>query len=137
MVTTSSDISSSQFQAAIDLLQERFQPGVILLYGSRASGRSGPGSDVDLAMLFGEAPRPGAFELARARTDLEAILGRDVDLVVLDEASPVLAMQVLRNGKVLVETDPDLLPIFTMQTTGAYFDLKRSRQPVEEALLAS
>ena len=130
-------IPPDKLRAAVDRLQTRFHPGVILLYGSRAQGTSRPDSDVDLALLFGKRPRPDAFDLARSRTELEAILGHDVDLVVLDSVSPILAMQVLKHGKILAEAEPDLLPEFAMKTTGAYYDLKRTRQPIEEALLAS
>ena len=136
-MSVTAEIASSHLRKAVELLEQRFHPGAILLFGSYASGQPRPDSDVDIAMLFGERDRPDAFELARAKTDLEAIFGHDVDLVVLDDASPILAMQVLRNGRVIEEADPDLLPRFTMQTTSAYFDLKRTRHPIEEALLAS
>ena len=124
-------------ERAVALLVERFRPAAILLYGSQARGRAGPLSDVDLALLSGSATEPDAMELARARTDLEALLGRDVDLVVLDTASPVLAMQVLRQGRLLYERDPAALAAFAVRALGEYFDLKQTRRPIEERLLAS
>lgn len=91
-------------------------------------------SDVDLAALLG-APCPDAFALRSLGTDLEAVLGREVDLVILDTASPVLAMEVLRRHRVLVNHRPEFLENFVVKTLGAYFDLKRVRRPIEDALL--
>jgi len=136
-MSAADEIAFSRLRKAVDLLEQRFHPGVILLFGSHASGQPRPDSNVELAMLFGEPSRPDPFDLARSKTDLEALLGRNVDLVVLNEASPILAMQSLRHGKILAEVDPDRLPVFAMHVTGAYHDLKRTRRPIEEALLAS
>ena len=127
-------LPEDELESALDWLQRRFQPAAILLYGSRARGQARPESDVDLALLFGRRPRPTAWELAAARTELEDRLGQDVDLVVLDTASPILAMEVLRHGRLLRQSDPMAVPDFTMYATTAWADLKRARRPVEEAL---
>ena len=37
--------------------------------------------------------------VATAKADLEEVLGRDEGLVVLDDASPILAMEVLRSHR--------------------------------------
>jgi hypothetical protein len=42
----------------------------------------------------------------RLRGEAEALLGRAVDLVDLDQASPILAYQVLEHGRLLVDRDP-------------------------------
>lgn len=131
------DPDAPALRKAVDDLARRFRPAAILLYGSRATGQAREGSDVDLALLFAGEPVPSAFELAAARTDLEALLGRNVDLVVLDQASPILAMQILKKGIVLQQRNPQALPEFTMNALAAYFDLKQTRKPIEEALLAS
>lgn len=126
-------LSDAQLQDALTLIERRLQPAAILLYGSAASGQLRPDSDIDIGVLLDGPADP--FELAALRTDAEALLGRDVDLVVLDIASPILAMEVLRQHRVMVNHRPQLLENFIIKTLGAYFDLKRVRQPIEAALL--
>jgi predicted nucleotidyltransferase len=54
---------------AVALLQQRFEPVAILLYGSYARRQAHPGSDIDLAM-FQPRIKPDIFELNLARGDL-------------------------------------------------------------------
>jgi predicted nucleotidyltransferase len=119
--------------AALSLLEERYHPVAVLLFGSHTSGLEKPDSDVDLGLLLGRAA-PDAFSLARTRTDLEEVLGKSVDLVVLDTASPILRMEVLRRHRMLVQKDPERFEQFVVRTLGEYFDLKRVREPIERAL---
>ena len=76
------------------------------LFGSQATGRTGPLSDVDVAVWL-------AREEHGLRTHLElaslaaGALGTDaVDLVVLDDAGPLLTQRVLEDGVLLVDRDP-------------------------------
>jgi predicted nucleotidyltransferase len=121
---------------ALSVLEERHHPVAVLLYGSHASGLPTAASDVDLGMVVG-GPTPDAFALAKTRSDLEAILGRSVDLVALDSASPILRMEVLRRHRVLCNHDPEKFETFVVRTLGEYFDLKRVREPIERALLST
>ncbi len=81
----------------VTLLDERFGLEALFVFGSEAEGTGHRGSDLDLAALLRR--RPDALELLDAQTALEAIVGRDVDLVDLAAASPILARQVLRHGR--------------------------------------
>ncbi|MFI5395418.1 MAG: nucleotidyltransferase family protein [Candidatus Binatia bacterium] len=129
----SQDVEASLSQATA-LLETRFEPAAILLFGSYAGGLVGPLSDIDLAILVGRRP-PSAFEIAAARADLEAMLRRPVDLAILDEASPVLAMEVLRRHRVLAKRDAQALENFVVRVLTDYADLKIARRPIEEAVL--
>jgi predicted nucleotidyltransferase len=75
------------------------------LFGSMARGEGRPGSDADIAILWGRPPqsRWGAGDVV-AR--LSAALGRSVDLADLSVASPALRMQVASDGVLLVERRP-------------------------------
>ena len=92
---------------AIDLerLREVCQRyGVVRLevFGSSARGTAGPGSDIDLLYTLAPGARLG-WEIEDLASDLEAVLGRPVDLVsrralnarirdeVLQEAQPFYA----------------------------------------------
>lgn len=117
----------------IRLLDERFGLAALWVFGSEAAGRARPDSDLDLAALFRRHPSP--VELFEAKSDAVAEIGRAIDLVDLDEASPILAMQALRHGHLLVDGDPARRIRFTAGLTGRYEDLKRVRRPIEEALV--
>jgi predicted nucleotidyltransferase len=125
--------NEARLHQAAKLIDERLRPAAVLLYGSVAEGRMRADSDVDIAVLVGAAP-PDPFAIARLRTDVEAVLGRNADLVILDTASPILAMEVLRRHRTLACRDEALLRGFVVKTLGAYFDLKMTRRPIERAL---
>ena len=132
-VATSAELSDACLGAAVELITRTLEPAAILLFGSAAGDRLRADSDVDLAVLLGHLS-PDAFALASLRTDLAELLGRDVDLAVLDTASPILAMEVLRRHRLLANPRPEVLRRFTVRTLGSYFDLKRVRRPIEESL---
>ena len=71
------------------------------LFGSRARDEAGPLSDVDLAVYVEPAvlDRPGFGIDAELSSELQAALGRsDVDVVLLNRASPLLYHRVIRDG---------------------------------------
>lgn len=119
--------------AAMVKLLEPLGLDALYVYGSEAASRTGPKSDVDLAALTERVP--GGMELMDLRARLEAAVGRDVDLVFLGQASPIVAWQVLRHGKLVYESNSRRRAQLEIRTITAYADLKRSRAPVERALI--
>ncbi len=78
------------------------------VFGSTARGDAGAGSDVDVAVFLDPALDPPARATLKLAlmTDLMASLQRnDVDLVVLNEAGPMLYHRVLRDGVLVVSRD--------------------------------
>ncbi len=126
-------IASAKLQQAEDFLEEHFGLDTLWVFGSEAHGRARPDSDIDLAALFRTRPQPLA--VLGARGDLEEILGREVDLVDLDRASPILAMQVLKHGRLLLDRDPRRRIAFVVRTRSLYEDLKILRRGSEKRLL--
>ena len=74
-----------------------------LLFGSVASGRDRAGSDVDIGVLFGARGVPSLRDRLALAVDLDRACGRDVDLVVLDDAPPLLRHEASK-GVLLCET---------------------------------
>ena len=80
-------------------------PGIQLLvvFGSTARGRDRVGSDLDVGVILGAGPvalrRTVEVALARAAD-------RDVDVVDLDTASPLLRFEVARDGILIHEGRP-------------------------------
>ena len=87
------------------------QPAVAAAYvfGSQARGNPGPLSDVDVAVWASpgtDARSRFALRLELAKAATSALDGETVDLVVLDDASPLLRHRARRDGELLVDRDP-------------------------------
>lgn len=101
-----------------------------LLFGSRARGRARHDSDVDVAVLLDPslAPTDSRARLVRLLDALHGELAADrVDLVILNDAPPALAFQVLKHGVVALERDRVDLHRFRVRTYSRHADY----EPVE------
>ncbi|TAK35501.1 MAG: DNA polymerase subunit beta [Chloroflexota bacterium] len=67
----------------------------VRVFGSVARGEAGPGSDVDFVVEL-EPPR-GVLDLGELILDLEALLGRAVDVIEIRRPSPT-AERILREA---------------------------------------
>jgi len=84
-----------------------------ILYGSAATGKMRVDSDVDIALLF---DRPlNAEQKMELISRLERELHRDVDLVDLFSLSGTILKQVLRKGRVLIQTKSGALAELTQR----------------------
>ncbi len=110
------------------------------LFGSRVAGRARAESDIDLALLLDPAsPRPDRKALLeRWLAPLSRALRGDVHLLILNDASLVARMQVLRTGHLVYVGDGRILAEFRMYTLSDYLDfapyLRRSRRGLFERL---
>jgi len=99
-------------------------------FGSSVSDQSTAASDLDLAVLTTGLIDPVVrFDCAQ---ELSRLVGRDVDLVDLRAASPVMAMQVLATGRLLLECDSAARGAFEDRTFGAYARLNEERRGILE-----
>ena len=126
-------VTDADLQRALDFLEERFGLDTLWVFGSEARGITRPDSDVDLAVLFRR--RPTALEILEAGAELEEVLHREVDLVDLDRASPILGMQVLRHGRLLIDRNIKRRHAFFSRTISMYDDVKIVRREAERRLL--
>ncbi len=129
-LTTKEKITEAvaSFSAAQPLVQAAY------LFGSAVRGHFSMESDIDIAILF-SCP-PDGLRLLDLQEDLIALLGRQVDLVNLNHASPILATQVLKYGESVFERSAHAAREFRVRTMFAYYDLKTVRKCVEEALVS-
>ncbi len=109
------------------------------LFGSTATGRAGPLSDVDIGVLLAESERTRLSASLDYQAELLAetmgLLKRDdVDLVLLHEAPPLLAHRVLRSGIFFYVADERALAEFRFQALQRYLDTKPIRKAQAEAL---
>jgi len=94
------------------------------LFGSRARGDAKAASDVDVAVLTAqEGERVLGGPLSQLSGILERVLKTSVDLVDMRSASPDLVHRILRDGELIVETDPRARAAFEVQARNEYFDV--------------
>ena len=92
------------FQISVEELTSvcrRYQVRELALFGSTLRPDHSPESDVDLLVSFQPAARVTFSTLARMQRELEALLGRKVDLVPKDGLKPVVRDHVLGTARVL------------------------------------
>ena len=88
----------------LSLLRTRHNVRLAVVYGSVARGDDRPGSDLDLLVSFAHEEAHTAASLAAA---LSGETGRRVQVISLAAArrTPLLLLDVLREGRVLVDRD--------------------------------
>lgn len=103
-----------------------------VLFGSRARGRSGTRSDVDLALRL----EPDTVELL---WQVVAAAGRaagvEVDVVELDASPPLLRFQIARDGVVLVEREPRLWTRFKTRAMIDWWDWAPTARAIHGAYI--
>ncbi len=93
------------------------------LFGSLARDEPRPDSDVDVAVLLGEAPRTLPDLPLDLEDRLERTLRRPVQVVAVNEAPVDLVHRVLRDGVLLLDRNPSRRVRFEVQRRNEYFDL--------------
>ncbi len=111
----------------------------LILFGSRARGEAGPLSDVDLAALL--APDIAFPDFLSIRLELtaqaSAALRSDrIELIVLNEAPPALAIRVGDEGQRLVVKDEQFLSCFFEHALDLYLDFEPYARAYDRALRA-
>jgi len=80
-------------------------------------------SDIDIAILTRKLlDRPLEYELA-LEGSLERIAGYPVDVRIINQAPPAFAQNVFRNGKLILDLDPDFRSDFQAHVLKRYFDI--------------
>jgi predicted nucleotidyltransferase len=107
------------------------------LIGSQARGTVGPLSDVDVGVW--SEPDLAAEERLRLRLDLAAdaalALGvAEVDVVLLNDATPLMRHRAIRDGVRLVERDPKARVRFEVRGLLDYLDTKPLREELARGL---
>ncbi|MFH1771461.1 MAG: nucleotidyltransferase domain-containing protein [Candidatus Omnitrophota bacterium] len=96
------------------------------LFGSQAKGSTGPLSDIDIALYIGGLDRK---EYSGKKLELlgrlnDALKTDEIDLVLLNNASPFLAQRILRDGKLIYCADEKLRLDYEQITILKYLDWK-------------
>jgi len=104
-----------------------------VLFGSQATGKGRPDSDVDLA-LWVEPPLEPLKKLHWLR-ELEDLLDKEVNLVwVSPDLNPVLGFEIVRDGRVLFEKEPGIWATKRLHLWHTYTDTAPLRHMAREQL---
>lgn len=109
------------------VLEDRPEVVFATLFGSRATGRARPDSDWDLAVFVDESLDAAArFDLRRQiAAALEPAV--EVDIVVLNDAPPMLGHRAL-SGRVLIDRDHPRYVRYFVRTVGRALDGAHARK---------
>jgi predicted nucleotidyltransferase len=106
------------------------------LFGSRAGSRARRTSDVDVAVIFAaSADRERRFEVRCILSErlAHAAGAGSADVIDLETASPLLAHEVLRQGRLLMSRDERRrVPVVARQIM-RYIDTRPMRRALDEA----
>jgi predicted nucleotidyltransferase len=87
----------------------------VYLFGSYASGKVRPRSDIDLAILFDSRDQVMINRrLDNYLIDLSRILRKDIHLTTMNFASEELLKQIFKKGKCLIVNDSKKMACFAM-----------------------
>lgn len=117
---------SQELERAADRLAR--DPRVLAVYGfgSRSRDEAGPRSDVDVAVLLDQ--RLSLAQELRLRAEVVQELRRDdVDLVVLNQAPPLLRYEVVSAGRRLFARDEEAADRFEERAARECFDTAHLR----------
>ena len=114
------------------LLDEFATVDILYVFGSMAAGTSDECSDVDIAVYLDPArvAEDCMLDLSLGLW-LQERLGRDIDVVVMNGASPVLCHEVLRTGVRLFEKCAVQRAMVELRVFKAYMDVRHYQQKRE------
>ncbi len=103
------------------------EPSVVAawVFGSRGRGEPRPGSDLDVAIL---TDRAGGEIADRVSAEIAGRTGLDVDVCRLDVAGPVLAYEVVTDGRRVFVRVEEIADRYEERVRREYLDTARLRR---------
>jgi predicted nucleotidyltransferase len=113
-------------QGVTNVLSEQSDIVASYLFGSAARDQMTRSSDVDIAVLLDQTLDDRAMVLRQLdlTVALESHSDRDVQVILLNQATPLLAYQVLREGVRLTQRSDAERIDFEVRTMKLYFDVQ-------------
>lgn len=93
-----------------------------LIFGSYAKERQKKASDIDIGIYFVQPPE--GIKLLNLINVLSELAGREVDVVVLNNAPPFLRHQIMKNRVILTIKDMAVYAKFREKTISDYDEYK-------------
>lgn len=97
------------------------------LFGSQASGKIGPMSDVDIAVLLKEPYPEGRYlihQMDYLSFRIEELLKKEVDVVEMNRQGLIFQYNILRTGKLIYDSDKSFRANYMSRLISAYCDFE-------------
>lgn len=114
--------------ANISQILQKYPIQQAYLFGSHAHGKATPLSDVDIAVQYSPDCDHEKTENALFAELSQLLHSDNIDLVNLDEATPLLAHRAVLLGKPLISTDPHTTALFQTKILHTYEDTRHLRE---------
>lgn len=129
-------VNVDKIKLEMEELALKYQLSLVLLFGSQATGKTHAQSDVDIAYLSDKKMRP--IEEAKMAFDFSQQLkinNKDIELINLKEATPLLLKQIAEKSILLYERDTgSVLANFKIYAFRSFMDAKKLFRLKEESL---
>ncbi len=116
-----------QIEKLINQLDIKEYIRMVILFGSQARGDYNKYSDIAIAILLDDQLIMNSNSL-EIRSELISIfsssLGKKCDIVLINQASPLLKFQIIKYGKLLYCSDEQRYNSFFSAVLNEYFDFK-------------
>ncbi len=117
-----------EFERLEDIFKDYPYIASAYLFGSQVSGKIGPMSDVDIAILLKDNA-PVGRELIHKEDYLtykiaDALQVKEVDLIELNKQGLIFVHNVLKTGKLIYDADPDFRIRFVAKVISDYCDFE-------------
>lgn len=106
-----------------DYFKDKEEVSAVYLFGSTATGSETASSDIDIAILLKHGVNPYKPDIQlKIMSDLELLLKKRVDVVLLNSADPILEHQIRSHSKVLIDKNPKVRMTYELEARKKYFD---------------
>ncbi len=119
-----------------DVFEKEPHVAAVFLFGSMIRMTGPEPGDIDIAVLYHPAHVPDERHRYELQEQLAMHLPYPVDLVVLNTASPILWMQILKKSQIILNREHTILRDFMMRIPSMYEDVKIVRRPIEKKIYA-
>ena len=130
------EVTERTLREAVEVFARRPEVLVAYLFGSYATGRATAMSDIDLAVLVSDAVSQARcldYQIALLGELCSVLRSDEVQIVLLNEAPPLLAYKVIVEGRTLFCRDERARIRFRVRATQRYLDTKPLRRVQAEA----
>lgn len=112
---------------------------IAYLFGSEVKGESGPLSDIDIAVFIDkDIDKSERFDLRlRLSNEISSIMGRTIDLIVMNDAPVQLSYEIIKHGVLIVCSDQSSrvdmeAEILFRYLDRRYYDKRHAEQTLEK-----
>jgi len=117
-------LNNQKIKSEIERLAPKYHLSLVVLFGSQVNNKTHPQSDVDLAFLSREQLRPS--DIAKLNFEFSSRLGvKDLELVDLKNAPPLLLKQIAKKSILLYEEEPSLFANFRIYALKRFMEAKK------------